>query len=318
MYSLSIDKPTAACQCVAILASVVVSVCGCSQGTPLAVLDLPQTADTPSLHGEVAVMLPYDVRPSVEHEGKAPDIEYIIILPGVGVDATRGNFITSDGDFALPYSNKEASSRFGSEPVIAASIGEDFVTCLTNAKVFDRVSRLRPTKEEGKTWRLPPLSACPAEATLAVDDCLTKVCASEREEWTLQWRAMKAPLPPCSSPWLLRSRIQHLYCGVHQHPFNLTKSRKNMQSTRTNITNFTPTANVVLDCELYRMQPQPLLIWNRTVTGTATGDPNDVTTITTQAAEALNQAMQQFTESLSQDIPRIEAYLERTKQDSRQ
>jgi hypothetical protein len=293
---------------------------GCAKGYPLAVVGLPDVKVDRPLPGEVAVMLPFDVRPSAERRGKQPDIEAVVVMPYVSVMTTRGNFVTNDHLYAVPYDTKEAEARFGCDPVVAAAIGENIVTQLTQAGIFEGTTRLRPGKKEGKTWRLPEAPASWGGERIPPDGKLWEPSSAERQARQLEARAAVVPLPACAAPWLLRVRILHFYATFHQKTVTVTTSSSTSYGsytyTRTesssNVTNFPPVANVVLDCELFHLGPQPTLVWQRVVRGVANGSLDAMSQTYELVVPALQEALNSLVRGLADDVPRVRAYLERS------
>ena len=142
-------------------------------------------APTP-LSGQLSVMLPYDVRPSVEHQGSTPGLESFVYLVFVMIDTERGSYVKSDDMFRVPYDDKQGPSRFGTDPSVPAAVGEDIYNCIQNAHLFEGVNRLCPTGRS-KTWNLPENPAQPQRIVSGPGELLA-LNSSEQEAQKLDLR----------------------------------------------------------------------------------------------------------------------------------
>ncbi|MGD1278044.1 MAG: hypothetical protein ABR964_12590 [Tepidisphaeraceae bacterium] len=278
---------------------------GCANNRlPLTPNPMPTAKAAKPLPGTVAIMLPYDLRPQVEHKGSAPGLEYIIYLVFIEVDAERGSYVTSDADYRLPYSEKEALWKFGPDPVVAAAVGESVLLSIDQARVFEGVTRLRPPDRRA-SWPLAEKNA-PPPMPVSVPPELSVLSPAEQEAQELQSRALATPLPPFSTEWLLRVHILHLYASQFSTNVNtIASAGKNSTYSTTQTKGYAPSGNAVLACELYhRGEGSPALVWKRTVSGTATG-PAVGPSYRELTLRALGNALAHLTGDLIADAPGI-------------
>ena len=266
---------------------------------------VPAARAAQPLPGAVAVMLPYDLRPAMEHKGGSPGVEYIIYLVFAIIDAERGNYVSCDSNFRCANASP---ATFGDKPSISAAIGESVVLCLDKANLFEKATRLQP--EGAKPWVLSE-TPLPMPRLAAGSGDIWTLTDVENEAQSLQLKGMATPLPECSSPWLLRVHILHVYASRFETRMSLTVSTgQNTTSTVTKTKQYAPTANVVLACELYHMGGKhPVLVWDKTVCGTALAKANDAIYYPKLTVSALSVAMDTMVKDLVQDSPRIRAWL---------
>lgn len=260
------------------------------------------------LAGQLTVMLPYDVRPSLEHEGSTPGLESFIYLVFVTIETDRGNYVTSDGNFRVPYDDKEGPSKFGTDPSVAAAVGEDAFDCLQNARLFEGVTRLHPAGN-GKTWVLVDKANAPTRIVSGPAE-LMALNSTEQEAQDLDLRAQATPLPSFSTEWLMRIRILHLYgcCYSDSTETDVYAAGPNNTTytySQRNTKNYQPSANAVLGFDLYHNTPGgPVLMWQRTVSGNISYSNGSNTAMTVQA---LSAALDKMVKSLIADLPVIRA-----------
>lgn len=290
------------------LAAVIWFAGGCAvPGIPLAPSSPPAAHAPKPLPGEVAVMLPYDLRPSVEHAGSGPGLEYFIYLVFVVIDAERGSFVTSDVDFALPYPQKEGAARFGTNPVVAAAVGEDVFNAVAGAGIFERATRLLPPDGKGQ-WPLVDKPKSPTVQIFSGPPEVNSLCAAEGESIDLQDRALETPVPAFSSEWLLQTQIVHLYASEFSNTVHVIVASSNSSAESTQTLNYAPFANVVLKCKLYhRAAGGPALVWERSITGSEKSGPMAGNTYRTLVPLALANALQSMVANLASDTPGIVA-----------
>lgn len=279
-------------------------VSGCGRKIALAMSELPDVEVSRPLRGEVAVLLPYDVRPPGERGGQTPQMEAMIPLPYVAIVKERGNYVTKDSLYDVPYEREEAAEKFGSGPVIPAAFGENLVACLQKARLFNGVTRLCPREDDERCWDLGaqsdeiPLS--PAAGTKLWD-----ACRELRNGRSLQVRAARAPLPDCASRWLLRVRVVHFYATYHRFSTTVTASTQYTTQTSRNATTFPAIANAVLDCELFLNGPQPRRIWQRVIRSTWVSKPKSAAAAPAFLRNVLDRSLCKLVKSLAADLPRI-------------
>jgi hypothetical protein len=132
----------------------------------------------------------------------------------------------------------------------------------------------------------------------------------EREAQRLQSRAAVTPLPPMTSDWLLKVSILHLYCSQYSVTNHVSLAIPVNRDDSVNLDSndehdFAPSGNAVLNCQLYRKMPgDPVLVWERTVAGSAANNQrsNDQLTV-----DALSDALSQLVKSLANDSPQLTA-----------
>jgi hypothetical protein len=272
---------------------------------PLGPVNGPNIVASQPLPGELKVMLPYDVRPSVEHYGSMPGTKYFTYAVVYAHDEQRGNYVTSDDGFRVPYEDGEGGSKYGTDPSVPAAVGEDVFNCIQNAHVFEKVSRLRP---DGGSWQLPDKGAR-VERIAAGPPGLLALNPAEQDSQDMDLRAQAAPLPPCDSEWLLRTRILHLYGCRFADTTSMSIIGPAPGGTATYSQTlpkqYVPEGNAVLAFDLYhntggRFQ----LVWDRTCDAAF---HNPRASNAHLALHSLSAALDQMVESLVRDAPRIRA-----------
>jgi hypothetical protein len=289
-------------------------VTGCAGKCPFLVKTPP--AELPAggaIPGELSVMLPCDVRPKLEHKGDSPSTEVFIPLLLACFYCSRGNNVSSDGDFGSPYDSSDArDAGYGPGPVVATGVGEGVYRNIQGWKLFERCTRLRPTKTSDAGWPIPAKGPPPPPRLSACKDNVWCLCSDELAAQELRCRAEHAPLPECASDWLLRTRIVHVYSGQHRlnkwgyyviplGPVIIFGWSSNKQKQPL-------VANAVLDCELFRMKPAPELVWRKTIRGVAQGSAASEHVDLVRRAFA--DAMEDLRRKLQKDAPRIRSLVQ--------